>query len=91
MVDKPQKIQKKDLGDLVRAPIDTRNKIISDGRITARMRPVQSGIRLPEQQVKWLRDHVDGNVNYVVMKIMERAISEINQRLNEGGFNIDDL
>lgn len=83
--------KKKDLGILVEAPIDTRSKIVSAGRVDSRHRPKQVSWRLPAQQIEWLERHVNGNINYVVSKILEKGIAELNERLYQGGFDIDDL
>lgn len=87
MVERPRK---KDLGGFVKAPIDTRHKVISDGFVASRHRPVQINVRLTGQQVEWLQNRVEGNMTYVFMKIMDKAIAELNERLVDGDFNIDD-
>lgn len=81
---------KKDLAGFVKAPIDTRHKLIADGLVSARFRPVQLNVRLTGQQVEWLQARVEGNMSYVFMKVMEKAIAELNEKLVDGDFNIDD-
>ena len=83
-------IGKKDLGTLIDAPIDTRRKLICEGRVTAKHNPTQVTYRLPQSQVLWLQRRVSGNINYAITKILAKAISDLNGKMGRGDFDIDD-
>lgn len=73
------------------AKVETRNSLFSDGRIIARQQPQQVTYRIPAKQVLWLEQHVQGNKNYAVSKILEYGIARLKEKIVEGDFNIDDL
>lgn len=84
-------ITKKDLGSFIDSPIETRRRLFSEGRVTNRMRPTQITLRLPAAQIEWLKRRVEGNVNYAISKMLEKSISELNEKLSVDDFDIDDF
>lgn len=76
---------------LGKAKVNTRNALFSDGRITQRHEPQQVTYRLPAYQVKWIDNHVKGNKNYAVSKILEYGIQKLKEEMASGDFDIDEL
>lgn len=71
--------------------VDTSNTLYSEGRILSRERPIQRSFRLPERQVTWLTQNVNGNMNFAVSEMLEYAIRKIKEELTQGDYNIEDL
>ena len=71
--------------------VDTRNTLHSYGSVTRKMDAVQKNWRIPKDMELWLKDNIDGNINYAVIKMLEHSIAACKEKLTQGDLDIDEL